>query len=50
MAHRAEYADLHHTHAAGEVLDERDAPARPRWPLDAEAAAVIGSGRKGAKA
>lgn len=36
--------------AAGKSLDERDAPARPRWPLDAEAAAVIGSGRKGAKA
>ncbi|MEO0681837.1 MAG: tRNA (adenosine(37)-N6)-threonylcarbamoyltransferase complex transferase subunit TsaD [Pseudomonadota bacterium] len=41
--------------AAAETLatrgpDPLDLPARPRWPLDAAAAPLIGSGRKGAKA
>jgi len=35
--------------AAGEA-DGLDLSARPRWPLDGEAAPMIGSGRKGAKA
>ena len=30
--------------------DDLTLSARPRWPLDAAAAPVIGSGRKGAKA
>jgi N6-L-threonylcarbamoyladenine synthase len=30
--------------------DALDLSARPRWPLDAEAAPMLGSGRKGAKA
>ncbi|MBR25493.1 MAG: tRNA (adenosine(37)-N6)-threonylcarbamoyltransferase complex transferase subunit TsaD [Rhodobacteraceae bacterium] len=30
--------------------DPMDLPARPRWPLDREAAPLIGSGRKGARA
>lgn len=30
--------------------DALDSPARPRWPLDATAAPVLGSGRLGAKA
>ncbi|WP_306028616.1 tRNA (adenosine(37)-N6)-threonylcarbamoyltransferase complex transferase subunit TsaD [Stappia sp. MMSF_3263] len=36
--------------AAGVVLDDRDASARPRWPLDTQTASLFGSGRKGAKA
>ena len=32
------------------VVDEMDLVARPRWPLDARAAPMIGSGKKGAKA
>mgnify|MGYP006278691529 CR=1 FL=1 len=34
---------------AAEGADGLDAPARPRWPLDAGAAPLLGSGRKGAK-
>lgn len=34
----------------GETVDDRDVSPRPRWPLDANAAGMIGSGRKGAKA
>ena len=30
--------------------DDLALPARPRWPLDATAAPMLGSGRKGAKA
>jgi len=30
--------------------DDLTLPARPRWPLDAEAAPMLGAGRKGAKA
>jgi N6-L-threonylcarbamoyladenine synthase len=30
--------------------DGMDLPARPRWPLDSGAAAMLGSGKKGAKA
>ncbi len=30
--------------------DALDAPARPRWPLDAASAPLLGAGRKGAKA
>lgn len=30
--------------------DDMSLPARPRWPLDTQAPALIGSGRKGAKA
>ncbi|MFO7857018.1 MAG: tRNA (adenosine(37)-N6)-threonylcarbamoyltransferase complex transferase subunit TsaD [Paracoccaceae bacterium] len=30
--------------------DTLDAPARPRWPLDAASAPLLGAGRKGAKA
>lgn len=30
--------------------DDAAVPARPRWPLDAEAAPLVGRGRKGAKA
>lgn len=32
------------------MLEEADLIARPRWPLDASAAPLIGSGKKGAKA
>ncbi|MCX5494713.1 tRNA (adenosine(37)-N6)-threonylcarbamoyltransferase complex transferase subunit TsaD [Kaistia dalseonensis] len=32
------------------LVDDLDAPARPRWPLDQMAAPLIGSGHKGAKA
>ena len=32
------------------LVDQLNAPARPRWPLDGASAAKIGSGRKGAKA
>ncbi|WP_090072675.1 tRNA (adenosine(37)-N6)-threonylcarbamoyltransferase complex transferase subunit TsaD [Cohaesibacter marisflavi] len=32
------------------MSDPLDAPARPRWPLDKDAQAKIGAGRKGAKA
>ena len=32
------------------LLDAADLVARPRWPLDASAAPMIGSGKKGAKA
>jgi N6-L-threonylcarbamoyladenine synthase len=32
------------------LADHLDFAARPRWPLDEQAAALIGSGRKGAKA
>ena len=42
------YAGLERV-AAGEV-DDMTLSARPRWPLDARAAPMIGSGRKGAKA
>ena len=35
---------------AGRVPDGMDLAARPRWPLDGEAAPMLGSGRKGAKA
>ena len=35
--------------AAGQS-DGQDLPARPRWPLDGAAPAMLGSGRKGAKA
>jgi N6-L-threonylcarbamoyladenine synthase len=34
----------------GGVRDGMDLVARPRWPLDASAAPMIGSGKKGAKA
>ena len=34
----------------GGALDGMDLVARPRWPLDASAAPMIGSGKKGAKA
>lgn len=43
-------------HAAAEMLldghppDRADFPARPRWPLDTEAAPMLGSGKRGAKA
>jgi N6-L-threonylcarbamoyladenine synthase len=30
--------------------DDLTLSARPRWPLDAQAAPLIGSGKKGAKA
>ncbi|MFN3292178.1 MAG: tRNA (adenosine(37)-N6)-threonylcarbamoyltransferase complex transferase subunit TsaD, partial [Gemmobacter sp.] len=30
--------------------DDATLPARPRWPLDAAAPALLGSGKKGAKA
>ena len=30
--------------------DDLTLPARPRWPLDASAAPLVGAGRKGAKA
>ncbi|WP_349358694.1 tRNA (adenosine(37)-N6)-threonylcarbamoyltransferase complex transferase subunit TsaD [Stappia sp.] len=36
--------------ARGEILDDRDAAPRPRWPLDDTAQAAYGAGRKGAKA
>ena len=36
-------------HAEGQ-RDGLDLPARPRWPLDAGAAPMLGSGRRGAKA
>ncbi|TNB47540.1 tRNA (adenosine(37)-N6)-threonylcarbamoyltransferase complex transferase subunit TsaD [Martelella lutilitoris] len=36
--------------AAGFPANGFDMPVRSRWPLDAKAAALIGSGRKGAKA
>jgi len=36
--------------AAGFLADGFDVPVRSRWPLDAKAKALIGSGRKGAKA
>ena len=32
------------------LMDSADLIARPRWPLDASAPAMIGSGKKGAKA
>ncbi len=32
------------------LTDPLDCPARPRWPLDSNAVAKIGKGRKGAKA
>jgi N6-L-threonylcarbamoyladenine synthase len=32
------------------LTDPLDLPARPRWPLDDHAAAMLGSGKKGAKA
>ena len=35
--------------AAG-APDGLDLSARPRWPLDASAAPMLGAGRKGAKA
>ena len=35
---------------AGRTPDGMDLAARPRWPLDADAAPMLGSGRKGAKA
>ena len=35
---------------AGRAPDGMDLAARPRWPLDATAAPMLGSGRKGAKA
>ncbi len=31
------------------MVDDLDAPARARWPLDAKAEAIVGSGRLGAK-
>jgi len=31
-------------------LDDMSLKARPRWPLDADALPLIGSGKKGAKA
>ncbi len=36
--------------AAGRPADGMDLPARPRWPLDGEAAPMLGSGKRGAKA
>ena len=36
--------------AAGFAADEMDKPVRSRWPLDSKAKALIGSGKKGAKA
>ena len=35
---------------AGRAVDGPDLAARPRWPLDMEAAPMLGSGKKGAKA
>ena len=35
--------------AAGHV-DDLNLSARPRWPLDKQAAPMLGSGKKGAKA
>lgn len=32
------------------ITDDLDAPVRPRWPLDREAAPALGAGAKGAKA
>ena len=32
------------------LTDGLDAPARPRWPLDADIAPMLGGGAKGAKA
>jgi len=32
------------------ITDNLDAPVRPRWPLDREAAPALGAGAKGAKA
>jgi N6-L-threonylcarbamoyladenine synthase len=32
------------------LVDDASFAARPRWPLDATAPALIGSGKKGAKA
>ena len=34
----------------GGAQDDMGLVARPRWPLDASAAPMIGSGKKGAKA
>ena len=36
-------------HLAHGLADPLDAPARARWPLDAEASPLVGSGRLGAK-
>jgi N6-L-threonylcarbamoyladenine synthase len=36
--------------ARGETVDDQNVSPRPRWPLDANAAGLVGSGRKGAKA
>jgi N6-L-threonylcarbamoyladenine synthase len=36
--------------AAGLAPDGMDLPARPRWPLDAAAAPMLGGGKRGAKA
>ena len=35
---------------AGRSPDGMDLPARPRWPLDEDAAPMLGSGKRGAKA
>jgi N6-L-threonylcarbamoyladenine synthase len=32
------------------MCDEMDLSARPRWPLDHTSPALLGSGKKGAKA
>jgi len=37
-------------HFARGHVDALDCPVRPRWPLDAAAAPILGSGRLGAKA
>jgi N6-L-threonylcarbamoyladenine synthase len=42
------WAGLEHLRAGGRPSS--DFPARPRWPLDETAPALLGSGRKGAKA
>lgn len=42
------YAGLERAEAG--LFSGLDAPARPRWPLDEDSAALVGSGKRGAKA
>jgi N6-L-threonylcarbamoyladenine synthase len=42
------YAGLERFEAG--LTDDMTLAARPRWPLDQKSAALIGSGKKGAKA